>query len=125
MSPIERMLIAAAVLAGGALLGLLVRRRPDRTEVPRNKSFELPPGLVVVTAPYCTRCANLRSRLTSSGVEHRTVNAASQRSLLADLGVTTVPTLLRVDASGRIVDCEARDFSDARIGALVGANGQL
>lgn len=118
MTPISRLMVAVAVLAVGAFVGYLLRRRLQPAQSADNGSG-LPPGLVVVTAPYCTRCTSLQRRLTGSDTDFATIDAAAQPTLIADLHITTAPTLLAVDASGGVKDREHRDFSDARLAELI------
>lgn len=119
MTPLDRLLIAIMVLAAGALVGYLIRRRlqPDG---PARGSVGLPAGLVVVSAPYCTRCTTLQGRLASR-VEFETIDAARRPALVAELDVKTAPTVLAIDEAGRITDREHRNFSDARLNDLARA----
>lgn len=122
MTLLDRLLIAVVVLALGAVLGYLVRRRLQ--PAPQTRALPgLPAGLVVVTAPYCTRCASLQDRL-AGWIEVKTIDAAQQPALVTDLQVTTAPTVLVVDQAGRIADREHRDFSDARLDELVRITNQ-
>lgn len=116
MTLLDRLLIAVVVLVLGAIVGYLVRRRLHPAPATRVRSG-LPTGLVVVTAPYCTRCASLHDRL-AGWIEVKTIDAAQQPALVTDLQVTTAPTVLVVDEAGRIADREHRDFSDARLDEL-------
>lgn len=118
MSGMDRLFVVILVLALGKAVGYLIRRRLHAAEPANDRSFALPNGLVIITAPYCTRCASLRSRLANAGIGFATVDAAHHPSLLADLGISSAPTLLQVDTSGRIIDREHRDFSDARLATL-------
>jgi ammonia channel protein AmtB len=67
MTPIERLAVAAVVLAAGAVIGWMIRRRRHPSPSSGTAALGLPAGLVLITAPYCTRCASLRSRLTAAG----------------------------------------------------------
>lgn len=118
MTTIDRLGIALVVLAVGALVGRLLRQRLRPAPPSDDRPSGLREGLVVVTAPYCTRCTSLQHRLTSSGIEFATLDAAAQPNLLADLAVTTAPTLLRIDGSGRVADREHRDFSHSRLATI-------
>ena len=117
MSAPERLLIALAVLTTGFGIGLLVRARLRSLGSPRGPS-RLPPGLLLVTAPFCTRCKSLQARLDQRGVPVRLVDAATSPDVVEALGVRTAPALVILDARGDIVDREIVDFSDRRLDAL-------
>ena len=119
----ERLVIAVAVLAAGAVIGWAIRRRLHRSTGSELDSERLPAGLVVVTSPYCTRCSSLRSRLDAAGIAFSTIDAASDPILLRRLDITVAPTVLKVLPSGRVTDRESRNFSDARLSAMASPPG--
>ena len=117
MSPPERLLIAVAVLAVGALLGLLLRRPLGRG--PQIAPSASPsPGLILVTAPFCTRCRDLHTRLDRLRISARDLDAATNPELVTILGVRSAPTLLAIADNGSVIDREHHDFSDERLRAL-------
>lgn len=118
MNALDRFLVAAAALAAGSLIGLFLRHRRTLPRDSTSSPTVLPAGLVVVTAPYCTRCTSLLERLVSADIPFERLDVATGAKELRVLGITTAPTVLQVDAEGRIINCESRNFSDRRLSEL-------
>jgi hypothetical protein len=90
---ILRLVVLLVVIAGAFLCVRWLERAKGRSRP------ELPPGLLLVTAPGCSLCGPARASLDRAGLSYRVADAGE----VPELGVRSVPTLLLVDDSGTVV----------------------
>jgi thiol-disulfide isomerase/thioredoxin len=114
----------AAVLAGGGL-GLAVRRL---TGLPGPSTTRIAPaGLVVVTAPYCSRCRVLLDRIAdvASDLRPEVRDVREHRELAKTLDIRTAPTLLVIDPTGQVVDRHDGFPSNDRLERLLASSRRV
>ena len=111
-------LVVLLCAASGTTLVVLARRRSRRdapTPEDRRRALGDAAGadgiaeggvaLLLFSRASCPRCEDTREVITGvaaehAGVQHREVDVADRRDLVAALGVRTTPTVVVVDASG-------------------------
>ncbi|MFD9867281.1 TlpA family protein disulfide reductase [Streptomyces niveus] len=112
--------VCAAVLAAASLFGVLHRRTNGRLKV-RGRDGERRLGaaelgaelgeratLVQFSSAFCQPCRATRRTLTEvtgmvDGVAHVELDAEDRLELVRELGILRTPTVLVLDAAGRIV----------------------
>ena len=114
------LVVCLAVLALASVYGVLHRRRSGRVTVrgrddgKRLGAAELGEGLgeratlVQFSSAFCSPCRATRRVLGEvadmvPGVSHVEIDAEDQLDLVRDLGILKTPTVLVLDADGRIV----------------------
>jgi thiol-disulfide isomerase/thioredoxin len=118
-SPFAGIAVAVAVLVAATVFGLVRRardgklRRASRTddgEVLARLGVEagVPVTLVQFSSAFCAPCRATRALCASvaaqvEGVRHTEVDAESHLDEVRALGIMRTPTLLVVDATGRVV----------------------
>ena len=98
---IERLTILACVIAAGCLVGILARMWTARSTTPTSST--LPAGLWLFTSPYCAPCKHLRGLLGAHpAVTFQEVSVVERPDLVRALDVRSAPTLVAIDANGRV-----------------------
>lgn len=108
----DRLLIAAAVLAAVGVVALVLRRRAARpTALPARvdaAALGLAPsaGLSVVafSGPLCHACQVWGEELDSAGIPYRKVDVLQEAGLARAHGITHTPVVLVVDGAGRVLE---------------------
>jgi thiol-disulfide isomerase/thioredoxin len=132
-----RLALLLGVLAVGAVVGLLLRRREGRVRAVaagrapgRLSAADLgaPLGaratLLQVSAPVCAPCRAARRVLGAvaehtAGVGHVELDADEHLPLVRRLGVFTTPSLLVLDADGQVVARSSGVPTPAQVGAAL------
>lgn len=113
---VVRLVIALGALGAGGGAGLLLRHRRRTPHLSGNGRLQ--PGIYLVSAPFCTRCASVRLQLEALSAPFTVIDARDDRTRVAELDIRTAPTLLVVDAAGGIIDAECEDFSNQRLATI-------
>lgn len=107
----DRVLIAAAVLAAVAVLAAILRRRAARpsTLPTRVDTAELGltadgRGVVAFSGPLCHACQEWSAELDSAGIPFRKVDVLAEAGLARAYGITHTPVVLVVDRDGRVLE---------------------
>jgi thiol-disulfide isomerase/thioredoxin len=111
--------VAAAVLAAATVFGLVRRARDGKLREPPNMDDRevlaglgveagTPVTLLQFSSAFCAPCRATRALCVSvaaqvEGVRHIEVDAESHLDEVRALGIMRTPTLLVVDASGRVL----------------------
>ena len=105
----DRVLIAAAVLAAVGALALVLRRRaarpttlPTRVD-PARLGLETR-GVVAFSGPLCHACQEWSAELDAVGVPFRKVDVLEEAGLARAYGITHTPVVLVVDDDGRVLE---------------------
>ena len=99
-----RLLIIAILTIAVVGLALTTRRwqRPVHRPVDiSGRNF--PEGFLVFTSTSCATCKDALARLKATGVPLREVTWELEPGLIEDLGIESVPLVVRVDQSGEAV----------------------
>ncbi|WAZ19773.1 thioredoxin family protein [Streptomyces cinnabarinus] len=114
------LVVCVAVLAAASVLGVLQRRRSGRVRVRgRDEGKRLGPAelggqlgeratLVQFSSAFCAPCRATRRILGEvagmvPGVAHVEIDAEARLELVRELGILKTPTVLVLDADGRVV----------------------
>lgn len=105
----DRVLIAAAVLAIVGVLAVILRRRAARpsTLPTRVDTAELGlagRGVVAFSGPLCHACQEWSAELDSAGIPFRKVDVLAEAGLARAYGITHTPVVLVVDRDGRVLE---------------------
>lgn len=105
----DRVLIAAAVLAIVGVLAVILRRRAARpsTLPTRVDTAELGlagRGVVAFSGPLCQACQEWSAELDSAGIPFRKVDVLAEAGLARAYGITHTPVVLVVDRDGRVLE---------------------
>lgn len=86
-----------------------------------------PGGLVVVTAPFCSRCRLLLDRIAdlASDLHPEVRDVRENRELAEALDIRTAPTLLVIESTGKVVDRHDGVPTDERLEQLVTVSRRL
>jgi thiol-disulfide isomerase/thioredoxin len=131
------LIVCAAVLAGAAVFGLWHRRGDGRLTMRgrdgerRLGAAELGEGLgeratlVQFSSAFCAPCRATRRTLAEvaemvDGVSHVEIDAEERLELVRELGILKTPTVLVLDAAGRIVRRAAGQPRKADVIAALG-----
>ena len=105
----DRVLIAAAVLAAVGVLALVLRRRDAR---PTTLPTRVDParlgldgsGVVAFSGPLCHACQEWSTELDAAGIPFRKVDVLQEAGLARAYGITHTPVVLVVDDTGRVLE---------------------
>jgi thiol-disulfide isomerase/thioredoxin len=124
------LLVVLATLGAATVFGLVWRRRTGRLkeqDVRREWDFELGERatLVQFSSAFCAPCRATRRILTEvvelvEGVRHIEIDAEANLDLVRDLNILKTPTVLVLDASGRVVQRAAGQPRKADVIAALG-----
>ena len=122
----DRVLIAAVVLAAVGVLALVLRRRAAR---PATLPTRVDParlgldarGVVAFSGPLCHACQEWSAELDAAGVPFRKVDVLQEAGLARAYGITHTPVVLVVDDDGRVLE----GYDDAPDAASVDRVRQL
>ena len=98
---IERGVVLVLVLIIGAMLGRVGAARAARELQPPDAAAGFPPGLVLVTAPFCGRCTTIRGNLDQLGATVSEVSVFDDTAMVRAFDIRTAPTLLNIGNDGR------------------------
>ena len=107
----DRILIAAVVLAAVGVLAVVLRRRaarpdtlPTRVDTARLGIDGDGTGVVAFSGPLCHACQEWSAELDAAGIPFRKVDVLAEAGLARAHGITHTPVVLVVDRTGRVLE---------------------